>query len=70
VKLQRKVREGSRTRKVYDAPQTPYARLLASDVLTTAEKQSLRDRYATLDVVQLRQTIDGLLQALKPSPLR
>ena len=70
VKLQRKVREGSRTRKVYDAPQTPYARLLTSETLTADEKQGLRDHYATLDVVQLRQTIDTLLQALHPSPLR
>jgi hypothetical protein len=70
VKLQSKVREGSHTRKVYDLPQTPYARLLASDSLTAAQKQLLRDRYATLDVVQLKQTIDGLLQTLKPSPLR
>lgn len=69
VKLQSKVREGSHTRKVYDAPQTPYARLLASDTLTAAEQQSLRDRYATLDVVQLKQTLDNLLQTLKPSPL-
>lgn len=70
VKLQRKVREGSRTRKIYDLPQTPYARLLAADQLTLTEKQSLRELYATLDVVDLKQMIDKLLRTLKPSPLR
>ena len=70
VKLQRKIREGSRTRKVYDAPQTPYVRLLASDLPSTDEKQKLRELYATLDVVDLKQTIDMLLRTLKPSLLR
>jgi hypothetical protein len=70
VKLQCKVREGSHTRKVYDKPQTPYQRLLDSATLTSAQKQALTKQYQTLDVVQLRQTMDRLLRDLKPSPLR
>jgi hypothetical protein len=70
VKLQSKIREGSRTRKVYDQPRTPYQRLLHSATLTAAQKQALTKQYLTLDVVQLKQTIDRLLDALKPSPLR
>ena len=70
VKLQSKVREGNRTRKVYDVPQTPYQRLLDSETLTIAQKQALTKQYLKLDVVQLKQTIDRLLAALKPSPLR
>ena len=70
VKLQRKVRVGSRTQKVYDLPQTPYARLLASNRLNPHEQQSLREHYSRLDVVDLKQTIDELIRTLKPSPLR
>jgi len=70
VKLQSKVREGNRTRKVYDVPQTPYQRLLDSETLTIAQKQALTKQYLKVDVVQLKQTIDRLLAALKPSPLR
>ena len=70
VKLQSKVREGNRTRKVYDAPQTPYQRLLDSASLSAAQKQALTKQYLSLDVVQLKQTLDRLLAALIPSPLR
>ena len=70
VKLQSKVREGSRTRKIYDQPQTPYQRLLDSATLTAAQKQALTKQYLQLDVVQLKQTIDHLLLSLKTSPLR
>ena len=70
VKLQSKVREGSRTRKIYDLPQTPYQRLLDSATLTAAQKQALMKQYLQLDVVQLKQTLDRLLLSLKASPLR
>lgn len=70
VKLISKVREGSRTRKFYDYPQTPYQRLLDSASLTAAQKQALTKQYLQLDVVQLKQTIDRLLSTLKASPLR
>lgn len=70
MKLQRKIREGSRTRKIYDAPQTAYARLLASDALSTTQKQAWRKQHARLDVVQLHRTVLELLHELKPSPLR
>ena len=70
VKLQSKVREGSHTRKVYDAPRTPYQRLLDSMSLSAAQKHALTKQYQTLDVVQLRQMMDRLLNTLKSSPLR
>ena len=70
VKLQAKVRAGSHTQKVYDAPRTPYQRLLDSDTLSAAQKHALTKQYRTLDVVQLKQTLDRLLHVLKPSPLR
>jgi hypothetical protein len=70
VKLQSKVRVGGRTKKVYDAPQTPYQRLLRSGRLSAAQAQALTKHYQQLDVVQLKQQIDALLTHLKPSPLR
>ena len=62
VKLQSKVREGGRTRKIYDKPQTPCQRLLDSATLTAAQKQSLTTHYLQLDVVPLKQTIDQLIK--------
>ena len=70
VKLQSKVREGNRTRKIYDKPQTPYQRLLQSATLTAVQKQALTKQYLQLDVVQLKQTIDQLIKGLTASPLR
>lgn len=67
MKLKEKVRLGSRVKKVYDAPQTPYARLLASPDIDEDAKARLRAIYAALDVVNLRHEIEALLDALPPS---
>jgi len=67
MKQTAKVRDGSRVRKIFDAPQTPYARLLASPVVADADKARLRDIYAALDVVQLKQALDERLDALDRS---
>ena len=61
VKLIRKERIGSRTRRVYDAPQTPLERLLAcehSNSKQIAELRTLRDR---LDPFTLSATVDAKL---------
>ena len=70
VKLQSKVRIAGRTKKVYDAPQTPYQRLRNSGQLTDAQQQTLIKLYRSLDVVQLKQLMDRLLDDLQASPLR
>ena len=62
-----KVRDGSRVRKIFDAPQTPYARLLASTEVTDAAKARLRELCAALDVVQLKQELDERVMALDRS---
>jgi len=67
MKQKEKVRVGSRVRKIFDAPQTPYARLLASAAVTDADKARLRKTYATLDVVQLKQVLEERLAALDRS---
>lgn len=66
MKLKEKKRFGSRVRKIFDAPQTPYARLLESPDVSQADKRKLKARYASLDVVALRREIDELLAILPP----
>jgi hypothetical protein len=64
MKLKEKVRIGSRVKKVYDKPQTPYARVLACAEISQAAKRRLKSQYARLDVVQLKAEIETLLDAL------
>jgi hypothetical protein len=64
VKLQRKQRVGSRLRRVYRAPQTPFQRVCASpgaDPERMAELQRLR---ATLDPFQLSATVQAKLERI------
>lgn len=60
AKLIAKERQGSRVRKRYDRPQTPYARILASPHVTKAVKASLRALYPTLNPAALMRTIRRL----------
>ncbi len=67
TKLVRKERHGSKVKKIYDAPKTPYQRILDSAQVGEPEKRRLRTVHAKLDVVQLRCDLDEMLDALKPS---
>jgi transposase InsO family protein len=64
MKLKEKVRTGSKVKRVYDEPQTPYARALNSSHLSEADKAELREAYGYLDLVALRRRIDELLDEL------
>jgi hypothetical protein len=68
MKLQEKVRVGSKVKRIYDNPQTPYARVLASHLVAEEDKAELREAYSYLDLVHLRlrinQTLDQLLETL------
>lgn len=66
-KLIGKVREGSRVKKIYDAPKTPYQRVLDSDQISPQAKRKLRTTHAKLKVVELRRQLDDLLEELNPS---
>jgi hypothetical protein len=68
-KLISKQRTGSRVKKIYDKPSTPFQRLLASPDVSDTHKKRLRDAYAKLDVIALKCEIDVLIDKLKPSPL-
>ncbi len=63
-KLTAKVRHGARVTKRYDRAQTPYQRLLASGILTDAQRQAFTARYRELNPVALRAQIQEGLQRL------
>lgn len=64
AKLQCKTRDGSRVKRTYDAPQTPYARVLASDRVPDERKTLLRDTYSLIDLVDLRRQVTDLQDVL------
>jgi hypothetical protein len=66
-KLVSKVREGSKIKKVYDDPQTPYQRVLDSPQVSPKDKRKLRAIHARLDVVDLKRQIDAMMDVLQPS---
>jgi len=70
MKLQKKVRVGSRVIRKYDKPKTPYQRILEAEDVSTEVKDRLKSQYKTLNLVQLKKHIDAILQRLKPTPVR
>ena len=63
-KLVRKQRLGSRVVKHYDAPQTPYQRLLATGALASAQQEALARQLQALDPVALAHDILHTLDIL------
>jgi hypothetical protein len=64
MKLQKKIRLGSRTKRIYDHPQTPYQRLMLSPHVLEEHKAHLAEAYAHLNLVQLHQQIIDLQRQL------
>ena len=64
TKLKEKVRIGSKVKKTYQDPQTPYARALACPEVSEEEKAQLRETYEMLNLVDLRRQIDQLRDQL------
>jgi len=64
LKLKEKARIGSRYRKTYHAPQTPYERVQASESVSKEEKQRLRDLAVTLNPLELKRRIEHKLKAI------
>ena len=67
AKLNEKSRVGSKVKKRYDEPKTPYARALDSPDVSAEHKALLRETYHLLDLVHLRQQIDDLQDLLLSS---
>ena len=67
--LVEKTHDGARIRRRWDDAQTPFARLLATNTLTPAERERLERLYAETNPRALRRTIqDGLHALLYPRP--
>jgi hypothetical protein len=64
VKLVSKERIGSRYRKRYDRPRTPYQRLIDSGSLSDEQAQQLAQRKEQLDPFELKSRIEDRLAAL------
>lgn len=64
IKLQKKVRKGSRLLRKYDTPQTPLDRLLASKHGKPGMLRELQSQRTTCDPFALAQTIDCQIEAI------
>lgn len=64
VRLVSKQRIDGKTRKVYDTPQTPYARLLQDPRLSEEQKQHIRAKRQTYDMIDLKKNLDRALKNL------
>lgn len=58
MKLKSKERLGSRVKKSYHAPQTPYQRVLACAEVTVADKKKLQRQYQLLNPAALKRELD------------
>lgn len=68
-KLREKVRAGSRVKRIFDEPQTPFQRLLDSAQVSEPQKANLRAVHARLDVVKLKQQIDHMIARIPASKI-
>ncbi len=66
-KLIGKRREGSKVKKVYDEPKTPYQRLMDCPTLDGLFKQQLKATYERLHLAALKSELDRCVARLKPS---
>jgi hypothetical protein len=58
MKLKSKERFGSRVKKSYHAPQTPYQRVLACAAVSAADKKKLQRQYRLLNPAALKRALD------------
>ena len=58
MKLKSKERFGSRVKKSYHAPQTPYQRVLACTEVKAADKKKLQRQYQSLNPAALKRQLD------------
>ena len=64
MKLMTKTRTGSKVRRSYDDPQTPYHRMLVSESVSDEVKTRLMQQYATLNPVALKRELTRLTEDL------
>lgn len=64
LKLIEKVRIGSRYKKRYDQPKTPYQRVLECSTISEEKKKELRAFHQTLNPFQLKKTVNAKAKAI------
>ncbi len=64
IKLQHKHRLGGHVQRLYDAPQTPYERLIASGQLNSSALRELRALYESLNPAELHRRLTALREEL------
>jgi len=64
MKLASKLRVGSSIRRKYEAPETPYQRLVESNEVSQEAKEELKGIYPSLNPAQLKRSIDAKLAEL------
>ena len=67
MKLKAKRRVGSKVKRVYDDPKTPYQRLMDCETLSPAAKKKLKATYDSLSLSKVKAELDRRMAALKPS---
>lgn len=67
TKLIKTERHGSRIKKSYDKPKTPYQRVLDAPEVSEPVKAALRREHAKLDVFLLKEEWNCRVAALKPT---
>lgn len=60
MKMIEKTRTGSKVKKKYDVPQTPYQRVLQSPHVSKENKECLKKQYALLNPAELKRQITRL----------
>jgi hypothetical protein len=60
MKLEEKIRVGSKVKKKYDQPRTPYQRVLEAPLVEKESKKKLNQEYAKLNPAELRRQITTL----------
>ena len=70
MKIKEKLRRGSRVTRRYDAPQTPYRRLLAHPQVAQELKDALTCTYNRLNVIVLKRELNHLQMLLFRSALQ
>ncbi len=64
VKLLKKIHVGSKVRRVYDGPKTPFERVVASKQGDAAQLSILKELQRSLDPFQLAKVIDRKLERI------
>ena len=64
MKLKEKQRVGGRYQKKYAPPETPYARIMASDTVDDKTKATLKARHGQLNPFELKATIEAKLKTI------